>query len=117
VPKRTTRAYANSRRLCQLDRHRWQIQLFLKALKRSLKITTFVGLSENVVNTPVWTARIATLLLKCTQEQSPWQWNPSSLAAMLRFNLLTCRDLRAWLGDPLGVPIRDPEPIQLTPAP
>lgn len=95
-------------------RYRWQIELFFKAIKQNLKIKTFVGTSENAVKTQVWTALIAILLLKFMQMKSSWQWSLSNLAAMLRFNLLTYRDLWAWLDDPFGVPIREPGTVQLT---
>lgn len=95
-------------------RYRWQIELFFKALKQNLKIKTFVGTSENAVKTQVWTALIAILLLKFMQLKSSWHWSLSNLAAMLRFNLLTYRDLWAWLNDPYGVPIQEPAAVQLT---
>jgi hypothetical protein len=98
----------------RIYRYRWQIELFFKALKQNLKIKTFVGTSENAVKTQVWTALIAILLLKFMQMKSSWKWSLSNLAAMLRFNLLTYRDLWEWLDDPFGVPIREPAAVQLT---
>jgi len=97
----------------RIYRYRWQIELFFKALKQNLKIKTFVGTSENAVKTQVWTALIAILLLKFMQMKSSWQWSLSNLAAMLRFNLLTYRELWAWLDDPFGVPVREPAAVQL----
>jgi len=98
----------------RIYRYRWQIELFFKALKQNLKIKTFVGTTENAVKTQVWTALIAILLLKFMQLKSAWRWSLSNLAAMLRFNLLTYRDLWAWLNDPYGVPIQEPATVQLT---
>ena len=98
----------------RIYRYRWQIELFFKAIKQNLKIKTFVGTSENAVKTQVWTALIAILLLKFMQMKSSWPWSLSNLAAMLRFNLLTYRDLWEWLDDPFGVPIREPDTVQLT---
>jgi hypothetical protein len=94
-------------------KERWQIELFFKALKQNLKVKTFVGTSENAVKTQIWTALIAILLLKFLQIKSSWNWSLSNLAAMLRFNLLTYRDLWAWLNDPFGVPIHEPAAEQL----
>ena len=94
-------------------KERWQIELFFKALKQNLKVKTFVGTSENAVKTQIWTALIAMLLLKFMQLKSSWKWSLSNLAAMLRFNLLTYRDLWAWLDDPFGVPILEPAAQQL----
>jgi hypothetical protein len=99
--------------IARVYRFRWQIELFFKALKQNLKIKTFVGTSENAVKTQIWTALIAMLLLKFLQMKSSWKWSLSNLAAMLRFNLLTYRDLWAWLDDPFGVPIYEPATEQL----
>jgi len=99
--------------IAKIYRHRWQIELFFKALKQNLKIKTFIGTSENAVKTQVWTALITILLLKFLQLKSSWKWSLSNLVALLRFNLLTYRDLWAWLDDPFGIPIREPEAEQL----
>jgi len=95
-------------------KERWQIELFFKALKQNLKVKTFVGTNENAVKTQIWTALIAMLLLKFLQIKSSWNWSLSNLAAMLRFNLLSYRDLWAWLDDPFQVPIIEPGPQQLS---
>ena len=94
--------------IASIYKYRWQIESFFKALKQNLKIKTFVGTSENAVKTQIWTALTAILVLKFLQMKSSWAWSLSNLAAMLRFNLLTYRDLWAWLDDPFGVPIREP---------
>ena len=92
---------------------RWQIELFFKALKQNLKIKTFVGTSENAVNVQIWTALIAMLLLKFLWLKSTWAWSLSNLAAMLRFNLLSYRDLWAWIDEPFKIPIVVPDGQQL----
>jgi hypothetical protein len=95
-------------------KERWQIELFFKALKQRLKVKTFVGTSENAVKTQIWTALITMLLLKFLQLKSSWNWSLSNLAAMLRFNLLTYRDLWAWLDAPFAVPAMEPQVTQLS---
>jgi hypothetical protein len=85
-------------------KERWQIELFFKALKQYLKVKTFVGTSENAVKTQIWIALIAILLLKFLQLRSSWAWSLSNLAALLRFNLLTYRNLWAWLDAPFQIP-------------
>lgn len=94
-------------------KERWQIELFFKALKQNLKVKTFVGTTENAVKVQIWTALIAMLLLKFLMLKSTWSWSLSNLAAMLRFNLLTYRDLWAWLDAPFKIPITVPEPEQM----
>ena len=95
-------------------KERWQIELFFKALKQNLKIKTFVGTSENAVEVQIWTALIAMLLLKFLLLKSTWAWSLSNLAAMMRFNLLSYRDLWAWLDAPFEIPITVPGGEQLT---
>lgn len=83
---------------------RWQVELFFKALKQNLKIKTFVGTSANAVKIQIWTALIAMLLLRYLQLISRFGWSLSNLVALLRMNLFTHRDLRAWLNEPFAVP-------------
>ena len=81
-------------------KERWQIELLFKAIKQNLKIKTFVGTSENAVKIQIWTALISILLLKILQMRSKIGWSLSNLSAMLRFNLLSYRELWAWLDKP-----------------
>jgi hypothetical protein len=87
-----------------LYKERWQIELFLKALKQNLKIKTFVGTSANAVKIQVWTALIAMLILRYLKLKSKFSWSLSNLVALLRMNLFTYRDLWTWLNHPLGAP-------------
>jgi hypothetical protein len=95
---------------------RWEIELFFKTLKQQLKVKTFVGTSENALRIQIWTALIALLLLKWLHHLSRARWSLSNLAAMLRLNLFTYRELMDWLHEPFGTPPRAPDdagPIQL----
>jgi hypothetical protein len=90
--------------IAAIYRDRWQIELFFKALKQTLKIKTFVGTSANAVRTQVWTALIAMLVLKYLQLKAKFSWSLSNLAALLRQQLFFYRDLYAWLDDPFQAP-------------
>jgi hypothetical protein len=94
-------------------KERWQIENFFKALKQNLKIKTFVGTSENAVRIQIWTALIAMLVLKMQQLKSKLAWSLSNLAALLRLNLMTHRDLGEWLDDPYGYSRVDPPEAEL----
>jgi IS4 transposase len=99
--------------IARIYKDRWQIELFFKAIKQNLKIKTFVGTSENAVQIQIWTALIAMLLLKILQLRSTFGWSLSNLAAMLRLNLLTYRDLWRWLDWPFETPAVGPPVHQL----
>jgi hypothetical protein len=90
--------------IAAIYKERWQIELFFKALKQSLRIKTFVGTTENAVQTQIWTALIAILLVKYLQLKSTFPWSFSNLVALLRQQLFVCRDLFKWLDDPFQAP-------------
>jgi IS4 transposase len=100
--------------IAAIYKERWQIELFFKALKQSLRIKTFVGTSANAVRIQIWTALIAILLLKYLQFKSRCAWALSHLVALLRWNLFSYRDLWTWLGHPLDTPPQLPPDLQLS---
>jgi hypothetical protein len=90
--------------IAKIYKERWAIELFFKAIKQGLKIKTFVGTTENAVQTQIWTALIAMLLVKYLQLRSTFGWSLSNLIALLRQQLFVYRDLFKWLNDPFQAP-------------
>jgi len=90
--------------IAAIYKERWQVELFFKALKQTLKVKTFLGTSANAVKTQIWTALIAMLILKYLQLKSTFGWSLSHLAALLRQQLFIFRDLWAWLNNPMAGP-------------
>jgi hypothetical protein len=99
--------------IANIYRQRWQIEVFFKTLKQNLKIKTFVGTSENALRIQIWTALIALLLLRWLHHLCQRNWSFSNLAALLRLNLFTYRDLKDWLKDPLATPLLHAEQLAL----
>jgi hypothetical protein len=95
-------------------KERWQIELFFRALKQSLRVKTFVGTSAQALKTQLWTALIAILLVKYLQLKSTFGWSLSNLVALLRQQLFVYRDLWAWINTPFqSPPILETLPTQL----
>ena len=94
-----------ARTIAAVYRDRWQIELFFKAIKQSLRIKTFIGTSENAVQTQIWTALIAMLLVRFVQMRSTWKWSLSNLVALLRQQLFVYRDLWEWINQPEHPPV------------
>ncbi|PYU11822.1 MAG: IS4 family transposase [Acidobacteria bacterium] len=90
--------------LAAVYKERWQIELFFRALKQSLRVKTFVGTSANALKTQLWTALIALLLVKYLQLKSTFGWSLSNLVALLRQQLFVYRDLWVWIDDPFQPP-------------
>jgi len=104
--------------IAAIYKDRWQVELFFKALKQTLKVKTFLGTSANAVKTQIWTALIAMLILKYLQMKSTFGWSLSNLAALLRQQLFIFRDLWAWLnvpweGPPAARPLGEQLPMPL----
>jgi len=99
--------------IAALYKERWQIEVFFKTLKQTLKIKTFIGTSENALRIQIWTAMLALLLFKWLHFLSKARWSLSNLVSMLRLNLFTYRDLSDWINAPFGTPPLDPGGVQL----
>jgi hypothetical protein len=98
--------------IAAIYKERWQIEIFSKALKQNLRLKNFLGTSLNALFIQIWTALVAMLLLKWLQFQSRFGWSLSNLAALLRWNLMTYRDLHEWLNDPYHLPPASPPAVQ-----
>lgn len=90
--------------VAEVYKQRWQIELFFKALKQSLRIKTFVGTSANALKTQIWAALIAMLLIKYLQLKATFGWSLSNLVALLRQQLFVYRDLWLWIDHPFQAP-------------
>jgi hypothetical protein len=99
--------------IAAIYKERWQVELFFKALKQSLRIKTFVGTSANAVMIQIWTALIAMLVVKYLQLRSSFGWSLSNLIALLRHQLFVYRDLMTWLNAPFQSPPQFPAIVQL----
>ena len=96
--------------IAAIYKDRWQIELFFKALKQTLKIKTFVGTSENAVQTQIWTALIAMLMIKHLQMKSTFNWSLSNLVALLRQQLFVYRDPVGSVGSTIRIRLQRPLP-------
>lgn len=54
---------ASATQIAQLYKARWRVELFFKCIKQHLRITSFMGTSENAVQIQVWTAISAYVLV------------------------------------------------------
>ena len=61
---------APAKEIADLYKRRWQIELFFRVMKQTLKITHFIGRSENAVRIQIAVALIAFLLLSLLRKMS-----------------------------------------------
>lgn len=99
--------------IADIYKDRWQIELFFKTIKQSLRIKSFIGTSENAVQIQIWTALTAIVLLRYLQLRSTWKWSLSNLAALVRYQLFVYRDLWTWINQPFRPPVDLDDPQYL----
>jgi IS4 transposase len=98
--------------IAALYKRRWDIELFFRWVKQTLKITRFVGTSENAVRIQIAVALIAFMLLRLAQATQKAIHSPLAFARLVRLNLMHKRPLDRLL-DPPTPPSRDPNQLIL----
>lgn len=79
---------APAEEIADLYKRRWQIELFFRVMKQTLKIIKFLGRSENAVRIQIAVALIAFLLLRSLQEISQVKLGFLELVRLVRANLM-----------------------------
>jgi hypothetical protein len=82
---------ATAREIADLYKRRWAIELFFRWVKQALRITRFVGRSENAVRVHIAVALIAFLLLRLAQAAQTVIKSPLAFARLVRANLMQRR--------------------------
>lgn len=79
---------ASAQEIADLYKRRWQIELFFRWVKQTLKITRFLGTSENAVRIQIAVALIAFLLLRLAQLTQAVVKSPLAFTRLIRTNLM-----------------------------
>jgi IS4 transposase len=98
---------APAQEIADLYKQRWQIELFFRWVKQTLRIKRFIGVSENAVRIQIAIALIAFLLLRIAQAAQKAIHSPLEFARLVRANLMHRRPI-----DRLREPL---QPITINP--
>ena len=79
---------ATAKEIAELYKRRWAIELFFRWVKQILRITRFLGASENAVRIQIAVALIAFLLLRLAQAAQKIVDSPLAFARLVRANLM-----------------------------
>lgn len=85
------------RSVCDLYRRRWDIEVFFKQVKQSLKLGSFLGHSANAVRWQIFTALLVYVLLRFMAHLSDWGHGFTRLFTVTRSALWERIDLLALL--------------------
>jgi IS4 transposase len=91
---------ASAEDIADLYRRRWAIEMFFRWVKQTLKITRFVGASENAVRIQIAVALIAFLLLRLAQATQKAVRSPLVFARLVRANLMHQRSIANLIEPP-----------------
>ncbi len=98
---------APAEEIADIYKQRWQIELFFRWVKQTLRIKRFIGVSENAVRIQIAVALIAFLILRMAQAAQKIVASPLEFARLVRSNLMHRR--------PLGCLLELPKPITVNP--
>jgi hypothetical protein len=98
---------ATAQEIADLYKRRWAIELFFRWVKQTLKITRFLGTSENAVRIQIAVALIAFLLLRLAHRTHKIVESPLAFARLIRANLMHRRRIDRLFGPEL-IPLRNP---------
>jgi transposase len=80
-----------------LYQQRWQIEVFFKQIKQTLKLADFLGTSANAVQWQIWMALLVYLLLRYLAFVSDWSHSFSRLFGLIRSFLWKKWDVLTFL--------------------
>ena len=83
--------------IAAIYKERWQVELFFKAVKQNLKISTFVGTSRNAILTQVWISMITYLLLAYARHSAKTGWTVQRIMRVIQVNLFERKSLKEIL--------------------
>ena len=104
---------APAEEIAALYKRRWQVELFFRWIKQTLKIRHFLGTSENAVRIQLAVALIAFVLLRLAQATANITKSPLTFARLVRINLMHRRPINALLNKPPPV-IQDTGQLRLS---
>ena len=96
---------ATAQEIADLYKRRWQIELFFRWVKQTLRINHFIGVSENAVRIQIAVALITFLILRMAQLAQKTVHSTLEFIRLVRSNLMHRRPINQLL-----------EPLQPTPA-
>ncbi len=103
---------APAEEIADLYKQRWQIELFFRWVKQTLRIRHFIGVSENAVRIQIAIALITFLILRMAQVAQKAVHSPLEFARLVRTNLMHLRPINDLLEPLQPIPI-NPNQLKL----
>ena len=95
--------------VAQIDKQRWQVELFFKWIKQKLKLKCFVGLSDHAVMTQIMMEMCAYLLLAYLKFSAKFKQSLQQMIRLIRVNLFIRRSITELFRPPDNVGLMSPQ--------
>ena len=87
-------------RICDIYKHRWQIETMFKRLKQNFPLKYFLGDNQNAIEIQIWCGLIVQLLMMVVQTRVKRKWAFSNMISMVRLHLMSYIDLLGFMENP-----------------
>jgi IS4 transposase len=98
---------ASAEEIANLYKRRWEIELFFRWVKKTLKIKKFLGASENAIRIQIAIALIAYSLLRLAHAAQRSRLTLLAFTRLVRTNLMHRKRIDRLLGDDVETPPND----------
>jgi hypothetical protein len=100
---------ASAEEIAGLYKRRWEIELFFRWVKQTLKIKKFLGASENAIRIQLAVALIAYLILKLAHAAQKSGLTLLAFTRLVRSNLMHLKRIDRLLGNDVETPSDNPQ--------
>lgn len=90
----------SAEKIALIYKKRWQIELLFKQLKQNFPLKYFLGDNENAIESQIWAAMLANLLITILKSKVKRNWAFSNLVSIIRQQLMNYINVYKFLEDP-----------------
>jgi hypothetical protein len=90
----------SAEKVALIYKKRWQIELLFKQLKQNFPLKYFLGDNENAIESQIWAAMLANLLISLLKSKVKRNWAFSNLVSIVRQQLMNYINVYKFLEDP-----------------
>ena len=90
----------SAEKVALIYKKRWQIELLFKQLKQNFPLKYFLGDNENAIESQIWAAMLANLLITLLKSRVKRKWAFSNLVSIIRQQLMSYINVYKFLENP-----------------
>jgi len=96
----TSNLSLSAKTIADIYKERWQVEIFFRLIKQTLKVKSFIGKSENAVLSQIYVAMIVHLLLAYLKFRSKIGWSLQQMIQLVQLNVFKRSNLEELFDPP-----------------